>query len=229
MAPRRRDDSEEPQPLPPNKRRRTDGNPSDQDEGATAPATRDLRHTNQVHSEMTAQYGGEDLPLPQFVGLCGYLCTILRWGYHVHTVDLDAFVQLHSSFVGKLPDFEREQSDVSNPLIPSYHEWYLEQPSEVRELYTSSILTEARLRDIWRENHYEFLKVELSLIKIGKDRKAHHEFLLRHGGTQHNGSVPPGDGPLGERQAFLPPSEEQDGTSEPDHGDRMDQVQRDTL
>lgn len=118
-----------------------------------------------TYEKLTTEYEIK-IPLPQFVGLCGYLCVLLRWGWHIKTVDMDAFVQMYQHFENALCEFEEDQSRLNEPAIPAYHQWFLEQP---RDAFSHRVLDEKTLRQLWRENHYEFLRAELSLIHIIKN------------------------------------------------------------
>ncbi|KIV81526.1 hypothetical protein PV11_03704 [Exophiala sideris] len=123
---------------------------------------RDLSFTWSVYERLNEKYG-KRVPLDQFVGLCAYLCTLLRWGWHVRSLDLDAFVQLYPEYETVLSLLEFAQCELDTIEIPSYHHWFTVQG---REAFGEGIINEGTLRRLWQENHYEFLRAELSLEHI---------------------------------------------------------------
>ncbi|OCT49604.1 hypothetical protein CLCR_07569 [Cladophialophora carrionii] len=128
------------------------------------PATRDRSTTEATLRDLLTAYQlSPPLEVSRFVGLCPYLCALLRWGWHASTADMDAFSILYPTFTAHLHAFETAQMERDLIAIPSYHQWFLEQP---RDAYQQNILREQNLREIWRENRYESRRAQLCLTAI---------------------------------------------------------------
>lgn len=138
----------------------------------------------QLHSiEMTEK---------QFVGLCAYLYTLLKWGYTIHVGQLDSFITYHETFIAWLPYLEERQISSICPQIPSYHQWFnqemdrinkleLRQEEEEEDEDTQVILTESTLREIRKENPLIFLRTSLSLecMVIDTQREANKATMIQ--------------------------------------------------
>jgi hypothetical protein len=124
---------------------------------------RDRTATILVRQKMATEYSSERLGLPRFVALCSYLLCLLHWGWQIKSLDLDAFIMLYTAYNDVYPSFESAQMDENVLIIPSYHQWFLEQP---RGVFDRRILTEHTLRQIGGENRYELFRAQLSLTAI---------------------------------------------------------------
>lgn len=96
-----------------------------------------------------------------FLGLCAYLHSLVRWGYHIPTSAYDAFVCCHSRFVTELASNHTE--------IPAYHFWFTEQKLHLDR--KGSVLDEQTLIEIASEHPYTFVYTEACLDIIAKKRR----------------------------------------------------------
>lgn len=131
--------------------------------------------TSLFHKNMIDRYSIR-IPQRQFIGLCAYLCAVLRLGYPINTSELDGFIHLYRAFQAQLPVLEQEQIRSDSNTIMSYHEWYLnncirarENEREIEEIRGKSfVLTENTLRDIWFEHPHIFLRTWRRVYVVAK-------------------------------------------------------------
>ena len=112
-----------------------------------------------------------EMPRPQFVGLCAYLCTILTWGYSIHVNQLDAFILRYPEYEAVYPQFQVEFEKKKTDGIPSYHYWFHTDSTTNPAMTQGVILWESRLRNIGRENPFSFMCAELNLNFIAEKAK----------------------------------------------------------
>lgn len=97
---------------------------------------------------------GTGLARADFTILCGYLCTLLAWGWSLGGRPMDAFILRHDKYLEQMPVFEEQQCTAPTWSIPAYHQWFLHH--EVPQPHASStlptILDEQKLRRIGEEN-----------------------------------------------------------------------------
>ncbi|ETI26603.1 hypothetical protein G647_10417 [Cladophialophora carrionii CBS 160.54] len=118
--------------------------------------------TDAVYKEFCA-LPSFDLSRSHFVGLCAYLYTILSWGYATSTVRLDAFIRGSSAYHDYLGRFHGDDTGSTVRRVPSYHQWLSDHGPERVEHPRGTIMSESRLRDIARENPFDFVYAELRL------------------------------------------------------------------
>lgn len=121
--------------------------------------------TDVIYQSFRDAYG-LDYSRAQFVGVLAYLCSIMRppWRYTIHASVLDEFVLRYSQYHTLSSD--PRVLGTSSCAIPSYHLWFAHLQLPVSRQNT--ILNEADLRQIWRENVYTFLHTERSLLAVHK-------------------------------------------------------------
>ncbi|KIW62911.1 hypothetical protein PV04_09799 [Phialophora macrospora] len=115
-------------------------------------------NTDSVLDQFRASSSESALPRAQFVGMCAYLYTILTWGYKISTNHIDTFitaVPLYRTFL---------RSPSARDTHPSYHQWFSEQ-THLGHIAgsTPNVLSPARLREVARENPFDFVHAELRL------------------------------------------------------------------
>jgi hypothetical protein len=119
-----------------------------------------------------------------FIGLCAYLNSLLVWGFEASTVDLDGFIVCYTVFESGLQTLYTQHASVEQWQLPAYHQWLKDPETLGQRLQTFDpatasaqglILTEAALREIWTENFFHFLWVEMSLQRIAVDAVRNEE------------------------------------------------------
>ncbi|MCJ1382217.1 hypothetical protein MMC17_005329 [Xylographa soralifera] len=118
--------------------------------------------TSRLYRRFVHQHGLQ-LSQKRFLGLCAYLCALLRWGCHFAADDLDEFIVGYPGYESCLPRLEREQMSVTKLRMPSYHQWLRDRGGPRTADGGPRILTGARLRGIWEEHPYTFLHTEMSM------------------------------------------------------------------
>ena len=139
------------------------------EDNPTSPSTThsDTTSTSRIYRRFQHIYPTcfKEFSREKFVSLCAYLCVLLRCGRRASISDLDSFFVRYSEYQVAYPALEVQQLLAPKVCIPSYHQWLDDNPI-LEEAAVSSynyILNEPILRQIWAENQYTFLNIELRL------------------------------------------------------------------
>ena len=127
------------------------------------PAYGPLPLTETTLQTLEDTYGPLELGLPHFISLCAYLSVLLCWGWHIRPSDMVAFLAQYKLFRATMPGDRTAFVPSNQPITPSYHLWFFTQP---RGQFRAEVITANHLRQLWRANHYHFLRCELSLKQI---------------------------------------------------------------
>ena len=133
----------------------------------TANGEKGASQTQQAHLMFLSTYNVR-IPTLQFVGLCAYLCAILRLRFPADTSDLDVFVCQYPAFEAERASLEHVQAGEEIPRLVSYHQWL--RARQWSDHPRNNVLTAHKLREIWAENPYTFLRVYTSFHYIVRQR-----------------------------------------------------------